>query len=137
MPGRHRWRWRGEKPCPRRIYRFLEPCLLLLLHQKDAHGYELLRDLDAFGFQEGPIDSSVVYRTLRDMEARGWVISDWDTGGSGPPRRIYRLAPEGDQALASWIKVLQETRKVLGRFLTAYEEHVREGKGSYHESDRS
>ena len=27
--------------CPRRIRRFLEPCLLLLLHRGDAHGYEL------------------------------------------------------------------------------------------------
>ena len=34
----------------RRIIRFLQPCLLVMLHRNQAHGYSLLNGLDEFGF---------------------------------------------------------------------------------------
>jgi len=136
MPRRARWGRRGNgQACPRRIYRFVEPCLLLLLHHGQAHGYELMDRLRGFGFggpQDGPseampVDSSVVYRTLRGMEKRGLVVSSWDTSGTaGPPRRLYRITDMGDQALASWAADLQETVYLLQTFLQNYEEHMRE-----------
>jgi len=110
----------------------VEPCLLLLLHRNAAHGYSLLEELKEFGFAEAPIDPSVVYRALRDMEAQGLVTSIWDTTGPGPPRRVYRLTAQGNQRLAWWVADLRETQKALGRFLKAYEEHMREGKGEHH-----
>jgi PadR family transcriptional regulator PadR len=134
MPRGRRWR-RGRKGSPQMavgtagawaqsISRFVEPCLLLLLHRGDSHGYDLLERLKEFGFAEDTVDSSVVYRYLRAMEERGFVTSTWDTEGVGPPRRVYRLTAEGDQYLAWWISGLQETRNVLDRFLQAYEEHM-------------
>jgi len=62
MPrGRRRWRGgQGGEACPRHINRFLEPCLLLLLHCDEAHGYELLEGLKPFGFEQNPVDSSTV-----------------------------------------------------------------------------
>ncbi|HIC93682.1 MAG TPA: PadR family transcriptional regulator [Anaerolineae bacterium] len=134
MPRGPRYGWRKGRagPCPTRIYRFVEPCLLLLLHRNAAHGYSLLEGLKEFGFAEAPIDPSVVYRALRDMEAQGLVTSIWDTTGPGPPRRVYRLTAQGNQRLAWWVADLRETQKALGRFLKAYEEHMREGKGEHH-----
>lgn len=134
MPrGGRRWRrGLGGEPCPRRIYRFVEACLLLLLHRNRTHGYDLLEELKPFGYEENPLDSSVVYRALRQMEDWGWVTSEWDTTGSGPPRRVYRLTAEGDRALAQWTADLRETNKVLDRFLKAYDNHMEEGKGEYH-----
>ncbi len=134
MPHGHRWRSaQGSEPCPRRIYRFVEPCLLLLLHQSETHGYDLLERLKQFGFKENPIDSSVVYRTLRDMEGEGLVVSVWDTSATtGPLRRVYRLTAEGHRALAWWVADLRETDQVLHRFLAAYEEHMREEEGEHY-----
>jgi PadR family transcriptional regulator PadR len=133
MPRGHRWRGRkGSGPCPRRIHRFVEPCLLLLLHRDRTHGYDLLEGLKEFGFEENPIDSSVVYRALREMEAQGLVTSKWDTTGRGPPRRVYRITAEGDRYLANWVGDLQETDRVLHHFLGAYDEHMRRGKGEHH-----
>jgi PadR family transcriptional regulator PadR len=108
-----------------RIRGFVEPCLLLLLHRDDTHGYEMLDQLEEFGLGHETLDSSVVYRSLREMEERGLVVSSWDTEGQGPPRRVYRLTPEGDRYLASWIGGLRNTRDVLDRFLRAYETHMR------------
>ncbi len=81
--------------CPRRINRFLEPCLLLLLRGDASHGYNLLEALGQFGFAPGSVDASVVYRVLREMEESGWVSSCWDTAGSGPPRRVYTVTADG------------------------------------------
>ena len=56
---------------PRRISRFLEPCLLLLLREDATHGYNLLDSLGRFGFNRGMVDTGVVYRVLREMEDAG------------------------------------------------------------------
>jgi len=98
--------------------------LLLLLHRGDSHGYDLLERLNEFGLAEDTLDSSLVYRSLRQLENQGFVTSTWDTEGAGPPRRVYQLTPEGDQYLAWWISGLRQTRDVLDRFLQAYEEHI-------------
>ncbi len=134
MPRGPRYGWRKGRagPCPTRIYRFVEPCLLLLLHRNAAHGYSLLEGLKEFGFAEAPIDSSVVYRALRDMEARGLVTSTWDTTGPGPPRRVYQLTAQGAQCLAWWVADLREMDRVLHSFFAAYDEHMREGEGEHH-----
>jgi len=126
MPrGRRRWqKGGGAEACPRRIHRFLEPCLLLLLHCNEAHGYDLLDGLKAFGFDQNPVDSSTVYRFLRNLEERGLVTSHWDTGGAGPARRLYQITDEGDNYLAWWVDDLRETDRVLHYFLTTYNTHM-------------
>ena len=113
------------------MVRFLNPVLLLLLHRGPAHGYTLLEQLAEFGL--GSLNPSVVYRTLRDMENRGWVTSTWDEESTqGPPRRVYRITAEGDDALTQWVQDLGETRELIDRFVTAYRQHMVEGEGEYH-----
>jgi PadR family transcriptional regulator PadR len=127
MPRTHR-RWRGgdgAEACPRRIHRFLEPCLLLLLHRNEAHGYELLDGLKPFGFAENPVDLSTVYRKLRGLEEQSFVTSHWDTDSGGPARRLYRITEEGDRYLARWVGDLRETDRVLHHFLETYDAHMR------------
>ena len=128
MPyGRRRWR-NGEnaEACPRHIHRFLEPCLLLLVHCEEIHGYELADGLRRFGFEQNPVDTSTVYRFLRDLEDRGLVKSRWDTGTSGPARRVYKTTEEGDRYLAWWVGDLRETERVLHEFLDTYDSHMEE-----------
>ena len=127
MPyGRRRWRnGQEQQACPRRIHRFVEPCLLLLLHCNEAHGYELQEGLKQFGFEQNPVDSSTVYRMLRDLEERGYVTSRWDTGGAGPARRLYQISDKGDGYLSWWVEDLRETDRVLHHFLEVYDSHMK------------
>ncbi len=115
---------RSEEACPRRIQRFLEPCLLLLLHCNESHGYELIEGLNPFGFEQNPVDLSTVYRMLRGLEEKGFVTSRWDTEGGGPARRMYQLTDEGDRYLAWWVDDLRETDRVLHYFLETYGTHM-------------
>jgi PadR family transcriptional regulator PadR len=125
----HRRRWtRGfGGPGPRHIARFAEPCLLLLLHQGPSHGYNLIEDLKAFGF-DGIVDTGTVYRYLRVLEHEGLVESDWEVGGVGPARRVYHLTDEGEHALAWWAEDLKQTDAVLHRFFEKYSTQVDGGK---------
>jgi poly-beta-hydroxybutyrate-responsive repressor len=123
----HRHRHGGgahDDASPRRIQRFLEPCLLLLLHCNEGYGYEVIEGLAPFGFDENPVDLSTVYRLLRDLEDRGLVTSRWDTDSGGPARRLYLITPEGDGYLAAWVDDLRETDRVLHFFLETYDAHM-------------
>ena len=94
MPGSKCWRYRedGIEPCPRRVRGFLEPCILFLLSEDDSHGYNLVEELKRFGFDRTPVDPSVIYRTLRRLEAADLTTSSWDTdSSSGPPRQKETL----------------------------------------------
>ncbi len=129
--GHGRRRRRGRS---RRTARLMQPALLLLLHQGLSHGYALLERLDEFGL--GQVDPSAVYRVLRDMEAQGWVVSSWDEHETqGPPRRVYSLTAQGDEALALWTADLEETRTSIDRVLERYSQHMQEGQGEHHENE--
>ncbi len=123
MPGGRRRRGAHNR-CERRITRFLEPCLLLLLHGGESHGYELLDNLGRFGFSENPADSSTIYRILRSLEDRGFVTSRWAEGDSGPARRVYSLSPAGDGYLHLWVGDLEETDRILHLFFSEYRNHM-------------
>jgi PadR family transcriptional regulator PadR len=128
MPGRGWGRGRGRG---RRAVHMLEPVLLLLLHQGEAHGYMFLEQLEEFGLSG--LNPSVVYRALRDMEERGWVDSTWDEEETqGPPRRVYHITAEGDEALRLCSQELGEARARIDHLLSLYDRHMAEGKGEHH-----
>ena len=105
----------------RRVMSFLQPCLLVLLHQRSAHGYDLLDELEHFGFNLDRLDPSLVYRALRDMEGAALVESEWGEESLGPQRRMYRITTEGEAYLREWVADLQRTRQEIDSLLEAYQ----------------
>lgn len=86
----------------------LRPHLLKMLAEGEAHGYHLYDCLLDGGFDPDRLDSSVVYRDLRDMEEKGLVASRWDDDSMGPRRRVYRILPEGMRCLSDMVEDLTE-----------------------------
>jgi poly-beta-hydroxybutyrate-responsive repressor len=101
---------------------FLRPCLLLLLREQPAHGYELLERLRPFGFEGS--DPGGLYRSLRKLEGEGRVRSAWEPSSLGPARRIYEITRAGMEELHDRAKGLAEARGTLDTFLGRYEEFV-------------
>lgn len=132
MPYRRRRNRAGTQVCPRHIDRFLEPCLLLLVHCSEIHGYELVDGLNPFGFEQNPVDASTIYRFLRELEERGFVSSRWDTSNAGPARHVYQTTEQGDRYLALWVRDLRETDRVLHHFLDTYNLHMRAHERQIH-----
>ncbi len=103
-----------------RMARFMEPCILLLLDQAEGHGYELMERLNRFGFDAGSGDMATLYRTLRSLEDAGMVESEWEEGGQGPQKRVYRVTDNGRALLNEWIAVVRINRDRLTTLLEAY-----------------
>lgn len=109
-------------PCVQgRMAKFMEPCLLLLLREQSSHGYELMERLSCFGFEGTSSDMATLYRTLRQLEDDGMVLSEWEEGSQGPKKRVYRLTEDGLILLENWAGVIRQNRDRLTRFLKAYE----------------
>jgi len=121
MPFRNCPRHRREHPCTcamGHLYRFVEPVLLFLLHKKrQSYGYQLASDLHEFALTDAQIEASALYKTLRQLEQNGCVVSKWDVKGSGPARRLYALTSRGKEHLEEWITVLDHISKSMVRLV--------------------
>ena len=116
----------AESVAPSLPRNFLRPCVLLLLREEPAHGYDLLERLRAFGFVES--DPGGLYRTLRKLEEQGLVQSAWEQSESGPDRRRYQLTRFGMEELHEQAGALAATAETLESFLSRYEEYVTLGR---------
>lgn len=96
---------------------YLRPCLLLLLAENAAHGYDLLEKLREFGLER---DAGGLYRTLRALEHEGLVASEWEASASGPDRRIYWLTSLGRERLNACTRGLSDTQDSIDRFLKRF-----------------
>lgn len=116
-------------PCRQRRRRglrlILRPSLLLMLAEKEAHGYDLYEQLASMGFDLECLDSSILYRDLRDMEEMGLIGSKWDDAESkGPKRRVYRILDEGKIRLGEWIGNLSSIQDQISQLTARYENTI-------------
>ena len=107
-----------------KVYRFVEPVVLLLLSQRGPScGYDLAPELRKYALTDAEIEKGALYRTLRQLEENGNVKSAWVIDDQGPARRIYRLTARGRRHLQEWAEVLDHLSGSMSRF-------VREAKSS-------
>ncbi len=98
---------------------YLRACLLLLIGEAPAHGYELLEQIGQLGL--GTVDPGGLYRALRVMEQDGIVESWWEHSAAGPARRTYRLTDDGYEWLHAWAGALRESHRYLTSYLSRYD----------------
>lgn len=112
----------GDGGRPRRIRRLVETALLMRLQHEPAHGYGLMAALKTMGLEGYPMDSSAMYRVLRQLERGGAVVSAWHIESSaGPPRRVYRITERGEKMLRAWLADLRATAHALNALLAWYD----------------
>jgi DNA-binding PadR family transcriptional regulator len=101
LGGRHLW---------------MEPFVLVVLATGGVHGYAVAGELEEMGIAGGAVDVGQVYRTLRELEASGYVTSTWSNEAAGPQRREYKLTAAGYAALDEWAAVMKERARLIGEF---------------------
>ena len=94
----------------------LEFCVLALLRDGERYSYELVRalgDADSLVTTEGTL-----YPLLGRLRREGVVETTWRESPSGPPRRYYRLTPDGQIALdgfvTEWTRFRDSVDALLG-----------------------
>lgn len=112
-----------------RLRGYIEPCAVLLLAERPAHGYDLLPRLSKFGLEAKSVDAGTLYRTLRRLEEEGILTSDWHTSGGGPARRIYRVTPAGFEFLRAWQSSIEDIKANLDVFCRSCQAILRKREG--------
>lgn len=97
----------------------LSPFLLLLIHERPGHGYDLIDRLSCLGVAGA--EPGHVYKVLRHLEREHLVVSMWVTSHAGPARRRYELTPRGLAELETEMTRLAELDEVLGTCLARWE----------------
>lgn len=101
--------------------RYIQPSVLLALRMKPSYGYELIKEIQNFGFVRGQAPPGMIYRHLRQLEEDGLVSSEWETDGAGPAKRMYALTDDGREVLALWIDYLSGMAEKLQAFVDVYQ----------------
>lgn len=97
---------------------FLVPFLLLSLKQWNMHGYKLMQVLFDLGFTT--LDSSNVYRILRQLEKESYIESNWEHGNDGPAKRIYSITAAGEEYLKTCHSSFTQYQQMLQTFFSIY-----------------
>jgi len=95
------------------VSRFIEPVVLRILKEKKkSYGYEIAESLAQYALTDATIEGAALYRTLRTLEANGYVSSTWEAG-DGPARRNYSLTHSGHVHLRDWADLLGSLGKAM------------------------
>jgi PadR family transcriptional regulator PadR len=93
----------------------LEYCVLSLLRDEERYGFDIVRalsDVDGLVTTEGTI-----YPLLSRLRRDGFVVTTWQESPSGPPRRYYRLTPDGRDALRTFVTEWTKFRDGVDRLI--------------------
>jgi DNA-binding PadR family transcriptional regulator len=94
----------------------LDLLLLAVVGGGAAHGYHIARRLAEASGGALDLPEGTLYPALHRLESKKLLSSSWDTVG-GRRRRVYRLTPAGNEALAlerlEWGSFAQAVKSVL------------------------
>lgn len=95
----------------------LEGCILAIIQQEPAYGYELSMKLQKFGLTE--VSEGSIYPILLRLQKEKLIISEMRKSESGPNRKYYHLTDKGEEALQSfiehWISIKHPVENILER----------------------
>ena len=93
----------------------LDLCLLAVMGEGPAYGYEMTKRLGARGLSI--VGEGSIYPLLGRLERDGLVDTHRATSNGGPPRKYYSLSGPGRRALSSGIREWRATRDAVDAVL--------------------
>lgn len=93
----------------------LDLCLLTVMGDGPAYGYEMTKRLGARGLSI--VGEGSIYPLLGRLERDGLVDTHRAASDGGPPRKYYQLSAQGRRALASGICEWEATRDAVDAVL--------------------
>ena len=89
----------------------LDICLLAVMGEGAAYGYEMTKRLRARGLSI--VGEGSIYPLLGRLERDGLVETRRAASNGGPPRKYYSLSPEGERVLEAGKTEWQATRDAV------------------------
>jgi PadR family transcriptional regulator, regulatory protein PadR len=101
----------------------LDLCLLAVVQDEPAYGYEMTKRLRALGLST--VGEGSIYPLLGRLERDGLVETYRAASNGGPPRKYYRASPEGQRALAAGLAEWRAARDAVDGVLGLVEAEAR------------
>jgi PadR family transcriptional regulator PadR len=101
----------------------LDLCLLALVAEGPAYGYEMTKRLRARGL--AIVGEGSIYPLLGRLERNGLVETHRAASDGGPPRKYYRASPAGHRALAAGVSEWRAARDAVDAVLRSVEAEVK------------
>ncbi len=98
----------------------LDLCLLAVIEDGPAYGYEMTKRLRARGLSI--VGEGSIYPLLGRLEREGLVETYRAASNGGPPRKYYRPSREGRQALAAGVSEWRAARDAVDALLSQINE---------------
>lgn len=89
----------------------LDLCLLAVVSEEPAYGYEMTKRLRARGLST--VGEGSIYPLLGRLERDGLVETYRAASNGGPPRKYYRASREGQRALAAGLSEWRAARDAV------------------------
>ncbi len=93
----------------------LDLCLLAVMQEGAAYGYEMTKRLRARGLSM--VGEGSIYPLLGRLERDGLVETYRAESNGGPPRKYYRASPAGEHVLAAGVAEWQLARDAVDSVL--------------------
>lgn len=103
--------------------RHTDAFLLLFLMESDCYGGQLLKKCED-DLPVNPIDSAILYRTLKKLETEGAIASYIDVSNPDKPKKMYTMMPLGEERLVVFQQDIEEKMRNLTFFLETYAERA-------------
>lgn len=101
----------------------LDLCLLAVMQDGPAYGYEMTKRLRARGL--AIVGEGSIYPLLGRLERDGLVETYRAASNGGPPRKYYRASSEGQRALEAGVEEWRSARDAVDAVLGSLEVEVR------------
>jgi len=102
----------------------LDLCLLSVIDEEPAYGYEMTKRLRERGLPV--VGEGSIYPLLGRLEKDGLVETYRAASNGGPPRKYYRASARGRSELAEGVSEWQATRDSVDAVLRPVEAEVAE-----------
>jgi PadR family transcriptional regulator, regulatory protein PadR len=112
----------GEERQTQLLRGVLDLCLLAIMAEEPAYGYEMTKRLRERGLSI--VGEGSIYPLLARLEREGLVETYRATSNGGPPRKYYRPSRRGHRALAAGVSEWRATRDALDAVLRPVEAKV-------------
>jgi len=100
----------------------LDLCLLAVMREGPAYGYEMTKRLRARGLSI--VGEGSIYPLLGRLEREGLVEAYRAASNGGPPRKYYRVSPDGERTLADGVSEWRAARDAVDAVLGPVEAEV-------------
>ncbi|MCM1246615.1 MAG: PadR family transcriptional regulator [Roseburia sp.] len=98
----------------------LEGCVLGLIARGETYGYELLSELEKYGFEE--LGEGTLYPVLTRLDKNGYIRCRKAKSPLGPVRKYYSITGEGEERLIMFRENYRKIAAAADTILFAKEE---------------